>query len=181
MASFFSCSLLSPLLVITLFIQPASSDPRTQQLIDQICRQCEDFGFCNTTFNENLKAPTTNVEGLAQITIEQSLYNATNTYIFVKRLLADTDTTDVRMRDYLTVCDNSYYAVMELFREAFRSFDQKDYRGMMFYEWKTSREVAICDGIFVTEFLWVNPLGDQNKQMRQLITMALVTGFMLVS
>lgn len=179
MASFPCMFLLFPLLIITPFIQPAFSDLETQELIEKICRQCEDYGFCNRIFNENLKTPTTDVEGLAQITVEQSLYYATNTYIFVKKLIANT--SDAAVRDHLRVCDNSYNAVLNLFQEAFRSFDLKDYRSMMAYEWDTQRAAATCDAIFSADSLSIDQLIRRNQKMRILIAMALQTSSILIT
>lgn len=101
----------------------------------------------------------------------QSLYHAINTYILVKKLIANT--SDATVRGHLRICDNGYNAVLNLFQEAFRSFNLKDYRSMMAYEWDTQRAVAASDAIFSVAFLSTDQLKGRNKKMRMLITMAL--------
>jgi pectinesterase inhibitor-like protein len=92
-------SLLSVLLIFQ-FIYPTLGGPRTQGLIDKICRQVEDYGYCNTVYNQNIKTPETDIFGLAQITLEQGTNNATNTYLFARRLLGNT--TDPALKGYLS-------------------------------------------------------------------------------
>ncbi|XAR52723.1 hypothetical protein NMG60_11020934 [Bertholletia excelsa] len=179
MASFYSSPLLLLLLITPLSFGPAAGDPRTQDLIYSICRHCENFEFCYNTFYENIKTPMANLESLSQIAIEQSLYNATNTYIFVKKLLEDT--SDMEARKNLTICDYCYYELMNLFQEAFRSFALRDFGVMVVYEKQAPAVEEKCEGIFGEDFFAINPLAERNKEMRMLITMALVAGSMLVT
>ncbi|XP_011650113.2 uncharacterized protein LOC105434718, partial [Cucumis sativus] len=70
---------------LTLFIvHPALGDPATQQQINRICHQNEDYGFCNKTFNENLKGPADDV-GLVLIANNQVLRNTSRTSVHSPR------------------------------------------------------------------------------------------------
>lgn len=92
-------SLLSVLLIFQ-FIYPTLGGPRTQGLIDKICRQVEDYGYCNKVYNQNIKTPETDIFRLAHITLEQGTNNATNIYLFARRLLGNT--TDPALKGYLS-------------------------------------------------------------------------------
>ncbi|XP_008453250.2 uncharacterized protein LOC103494023 [Cucumis melo] len=83
-------SQLQTLFLILLVVHPALGNPETQQWIDRICYQNEDYGFCNKTSNENLKGPADDV-GLVLIANNQVLRNTSRTYQFIVELQASTD------------------------------------------------------------------------------------------
>ncbi|KAJ9186027.1 hypothetical protein P3X46_005585 [Hevea brasiliensis] len=167
------------LLVIFLLINPAFSDKKTQEMIDKVCRQMEEYGFCNQTFNENLKTKSTNYVDLTQITIDQVTRNATNTYEFVLQLLQNTSIE--ALKNALRVCESSYQVVLGAFQDALRSFNQQDYDSMIKYERVTPKAQGGCDACFNTPPIPANPLADRNRQIRILIAMAIVTGHELVT
>ncbi|KAB5534708.1 hypothetical protein DKX38_017794 [Salix brachista] len=58
--------------VIILLTNPALSEARdSQDLIDEVCRQMEDYGFCNRVFHENMESPEIDHVGLTAIAMEQ--------------------------------------------------------------------------------------------------------------
>ena len=76
------CYFLLALLATSLFINPALGDESTQQLIDKICRQMEEYAFCNNTFNQHIIGYA-DITALTQITIEQASTSATYTHSFI--------------------------------------------------------------------------------------------------
>ncbi|GKV01506.1 hypothetical protein SLEP1_g14056 [Rubroshorea leprosula] len=178
-------TLLFSSLVISLFLftNPASSaDPQTQELIDKICRQMEDYGFCNQTFSANLKSPLTDLVGLTQITIEITIQNASNDFVYAKSILDRA--TDPHMIKVLTECVKDYQAIRGSFIKAMRSFMLRDYKGMLNYELPNSKSVALCQEGFSSAKPGPNPyivLIERNRQLRILIAMSVVTGHYLVS
>ena len=173
------CYFLLALLATSLFINPALGDESTQQLIDKICRQMEEYAFCNDTFNQNLKGPTADIVALTQITIEQALSNATNTHSFIVGLLKNPN--DPAEKNALITCKNAYRLVMSSFSQAVVSFFEKDYTSMLQSEKPAPRAQASCTTIFNTPPHPPNPVGDRNRQMRILIAMALAAGNDLTS
>ncbi|XWS57520.1 hypothetical protein CRYUN_Cryun09bG0181300 [Craigia yunnanensis] len=134
-----------------IFINPALSDEATQQLIDKICRQIEDYEFCYDTFNQNPKGPTADIVALTQITIEQANTNATNTHSFITQLLENTN--DPAEKNALTTCENAYHLVMGCFSNAVVAFFQKDYSSMLQSEKPAPRAQASCMDIFNNQIL----------------------------
>ncbi|KAM1442589.1 hypothetical protein ACFXTO_010558 [Malus domestica] len=172
---FHSCPRVPMLLVLfflVINITPSSSQD-TQQLIDHICRQMEEYGFCSQTFKENLKSPNSDIVALTQITIERATDNATKTHDFIRQLLDNT--TDIAFKNALTACENGYLVVMESFDSAALSFFQKDYDSVEKAERVTPRAEASCEESLSTQPNTQNPLNDRNRQMRILIAMALVS------
>lgn len=165
------------LLVIFLAIHPTSSDAAqtsTQDLIDKICRSVEDFGFCKQTFVQNLPFPTADIVVLTHITILQASSNATNTLDFIRYLLTNTTTDDEALKNALTECQYAYRLVAGSFQNAFVSFAGKDYDGVLDSERDTPRVQASCATTFDTPPNPINPLVERNREMRILITMAVI-------
>lgn len=183
MASSGPYSMLLPLTVIMIcIVRPTLStgtDPGTQELIERICRQMEEFGFCNKTFNENLESPSANLVDLTRITVEQAVTNATNTHDFILQLLKNV--TSAADKNALIACENSYNIVLKSMQDARVAFNSKDYDSMITSERVTPRAEASCEITFRTPPAPLNPLFDRNRQMRILIAMALVTVHTLVT
>lgn len=166
-----------PLLILFLSNPKASSDKTTQDLINYICYQMEEFGFCSKTFNENLPSPSTNIVGLTKITIDQALKNATNTYKFIENLLKNT--TNPAVKNALIVCEKGYKIVKHSFQKASREFEGQDYENTEKSEQGTPRAQGSCETSFEIPPYPSNPLVERNRQIRILIAMALVTADLL--
>lgn len=165
--------------LLILIINPASSDRPTQALIERICREMEEFGFCSKTFNENLKSTSTDIIGLTQITIKQVLRNASNTHDFIVRLVQTT--TDKAFRKALIECENGYHIVLQSFQQAYDEFKGGEYGSMLQLEYITPRAQSSCEINPETLPSPANPLIERNREMRILIAMAVVTGDILVA
>ncbi|KAJ8439232.1 hypothetical protein Cgig2_030167 [Carnegiea gigantea] len=161
----------------TLLLTPmvaAKASPETQAVIDKVCRQMEDYQFCNQTFNNDLPQPDTDKVGLTKIAIVESQHNATNTLQFIRDLIPKEK--DPGQLNHLTVCENAYGIVKQSFDQAYDAFNKGDYRGMQGYERITPRALASCVTIFqVPPKTNENPLNERNREMRILLTMAIVT------
>ncbi|OWM72404.1 uncharacterized protein LOC116207625 [Punica granatum] len=180
MASLRQWTLLSlPLVVVAFTFPPISpvlgdTDPQTQSLIDNICRQMEDYGFCNNVYQEQLKGGSSDMRGLAQIAQKQALNNATQIRIFIMDLLGRT--TDQAQKDALTECQSAYNTVIDQFTQAWFYFLQlESYHEVLTFERITPRVLASCNSSFDTPDHPPNPLVEQNREQRILITMALVS------
>ncbi|KAK9920031.1 hypothetical protein M0R45_028597 [Rubus argutus] len=138
--------LVSFLVLILMINVHRSSSQETQQLIEKICRQMEEYGFCSQTFKENLKSPDSDIVALAQITIERATDNATKTLDFVSH-----------------------------FTRLPWSFFQKDYEDVANSESITPRAEDSCQQSINTLPSNQNPLVDRNRQMRILIAMSVVS------
>ncbi|XVE63021.1 hypothetical protein DITRI_Ditri06bG0166100 [Diplodiscus trichospermus] len=170
------CYFILALLATSLFINPALAavDEPTQQLIDKICRQMEEYAFCNDTFNQNVLGPSADIRALTQITVEQSSSNATNTHSFITDLLERT--TDPAEKNALITCENAYHQLIDGFSQATLAFFQQDFDSMLEAERRLPRALASCTDIFNTPPNPPNPIGDRNKQMRILTAMAIAAG-----
>ncbi|XP_021281607.1 uncharacterized protein LOC110414636 [Herrania umbratica] len=162
------------LLATTLFINPAWTDEATQNLIDHICRQMEEYAFCDNTFNQNLKGRRADMAALTLITIEQAVSHATDTHSFIALLLKKA--TDPAEKEALTTCEDAYRLVMGGFQEAAAVFFLKDYDSMLLSMRPAPRAQAGCTAIFNTPPNPASPVGDRNRQMRILIAMAIAAG-----
>lgn len=170
------------LLIISNNHSPAlAADPQTQELIDKICRQLEDYGFCNKVFNQNLKIPSTNIEGLTQIALERTTENVTSVLAYAQSLLNDAATPEVK--DILTECVKDYRTITNAFTLAFKAFGERNFKEMLVQESPAPKALGLCEGnISFEPGPPVNPffeLIEKNRQLRILIAMSLVSGHLL--
>lgn len=163
-----------PLLAILFLLShPTSADHQAQDLIDKICRQMEQYGFCDQTFHENLNSPVTDIVGLTNIALTQSLSNATNTHEFITQLLRKE--TNAAVKNALVACENAYRLVLSSFQDAIPKFFRKNYQDVYDSIQGAPRAQASCDTSFQIPPNPKNPLTDRNREMRILIAMSLVT------
>ncbi|KAJ4844301.1 hypothetical protein Tsubulata_016201 [Turnera subulata] len=179
MLSFTSCHKYFCVFLLAIFITiiAVSGDQETQDRIDKICRQMEDYGFCNKVFNDNLRATSTDFVGLTAITLDQTIQNATSTHQFIVDLLPKT--TDPALKNALIACENGYRVVQQAFQEAKGFFQHHDYDSVQKSETIAPRAQGSCDTTFITPPAPASPLVERNRQMRILIAMALFTAHQL--
>ncbi|XP_023537272.1 uncharacterized protein LOC111798394 [Cucurbita pepo subsp. pepo] len=152
-------------------VRPVLGDPATQQRIDRVCRQMEDYGFCNRTFSENLRGPVDDV-GLTLIANDQVLRNASNTYQFIEQLQART--SDPATRAALENCRIGCSQVREAFEQASYYFNKRDYVNMVQVERDAPRGEAFCRPPTTA-----SRLVERKRELRILIAMAVVAGHIL--
>ncbi|KAJ6384683.1 hypothetical protein OIU78_027889 [Salix suchowensis] len=143
-------SFLFPALVIFLLTttSPTSTEAQsTQDLIDRVCRQMEEYGFCNNAFHENMRNPRNRLQ----------------------------NTTNPSTKGAYMACECAYGIVKSSFLTGLGYFNRKDYAGMLEAEHDIPRTQANCEARLSTPPT-PNPLADRNRQMRMLIAMALVSG-----
>ncbi|XP_030441936.1 putative invertase inhibitor [Syzygium oleosum] len=158
-----------------LLFSNALAGPQTQQLIDQICRQTEDYGFCNKTFNQHISGGETDMQGLAQIALEQGLENDTNTLIFARQLTRQV--TDKDLLDYIQNCISGYLEIMEPFQDGLKALSEHNYSALVARLRGTPQAHGSKCGAFAGGV--PNPLSERNREMRILITMSLNAAYIL--
>ncbi|KAI4313609.1 hypothetical protein L6164_026572 [Bauhinia variegata] len=173
MASYDSSYLIIVSAAIPLFIHPASGET-TQDLIDIVCRQTEDYGFCNQIFHQYLKSPVTDMIGLAQITVEQSLELSTLTRNFIAYNLLPMAATP-GAKKLLYDCKASYEKVMSYFQFAAIAFFSKKYEAVYRMEQMAPRALVGCIVEPPPPYPF-NKLVGLKKQMRVLLSMAVICG-----
>ncbi|KAA0048098.1 putative invertase inhibitor [Cucumis melo var. makuwa] len=149
-----------------------AADSGTEDRINKICRQMEEFAFCSQTFHSSLKGGSADYIGLTGIANNQAYTKATSTFGYVEELLRSV--SDPTLKNALIVCENAYKVVKDSFGEGIQSFAQRDYRGMLNAERIAPRAQASCTSIFsTTPPPKQNPLSQINREMRILIAMAI--------
>ncbi|XP_022946902.1 uncharacterized protein LOC111450843 [Cucurbita moschata] len=175
----FPSSLMLLVLIVVFFIvQSVVGDSDTEDRIDNLCHQMEEFGFCSQTFHENLNGPTDDI-GLTQIAIFQAQANASKTLRYIQELLPTI--TDPALKNGLIVCENAYKTVNEALQEGIELFFKKDYRSMLNVEKIAPRAQASCNMIFSTPPEKQGLLEERNREIRILIAMAIVSGYIMTS
>ncbi|OWM77661.1 uncharacterized protein LOC116209143 [Punica granatum] len=178
MASLRPFSLFFPLATVLLCISPIICDTNIEDMITRICRQMEEFGFCYNTFHENLDSRSPDLKTLTQITIDQSIVNATNSHYYAALLLHNAPEGPDKYA--LMACENAYALILRQFQEASGYFNNGDYQSVVDAERVMPRALGSCTSYYITPPYPANPLADRNRQMRILITMSIVTVHYLV-
>ncbi|CAK9170228.1 unnamed protein product [Ilex paraguariensis] len=161
-------------MVIFLFIQPSISTSETEEMIIWICDHCcgLDHHYCYTVFVHNLPVPNTNIVGLNQIAIAQSLLNATSNQVFVLRLRDNT--SDPKQKGLLNICVDSYSRLTDIFTEAFRLFNFRDYKKMASIEFDAAKQIDDCQTAFKSP-----TMTQRNWEMKELSNMAVYAAKLL--
>ncbi|KAG6599173.1 Pectinesterase inhibitor, partial [Cucurbita argyrosperma subsp. sororia] len=166
------------LIVVFLVVQTAMADTETENRINNLCHEMEEFGFCSQTFHENLNGPTDDI-GLTQIAIVEAQANASNTLRYIQELLPTI--IDLKLKNNLIICENAYKTVDEALQEGIGLFFKRDYRGMLIAVKIAPRAQASCDMIFSTPLEKRGLLEERNREVRILVAMAIVCGSIIVS
>ncbi|XP_030533493.1 uncharacterized protein LOC115743047 [Rhodamnia argentea] len=162
---------------ISVVVCASAIGPRTQELINTICRKMEDYGFCNKCFSEHISTPDTDMHGLAQIAIEQSLINTTATLVFAKKTLKEA--TDQQLVNYLKTCIGGYLSILEKIEDADKAFGYKNYGAVLTDFLNSAKVLATQCGPYGNKHGIPNPLYEDNREERILITMAAATAYSL--
>ncbi|KAG8388193.1 hypothetical protein BUALT_Bualt02G0100300 [Buddleja alternifolia] len=136
------CSLMA-MLVLFLLIPHSSGD--TQGLIIQICRQTDDFYFCRDVFNKHLFTRTTDIVGLTQIAVTQSLIYASNTRILISR--SEANEKNKNKQNLYKICESGYEILVNEFTDANFAFARRDYSTVIFDVEKCPRFVNDCQSV----------------------------------
>ncbi|XP_074318817.1 uncharacterized protein LOC141655645 [Silene latifolia] len=155
-------------------MEAVEPSPRTRNTIEHICRSMEDYGFCYKTFHNILPEPDADNKTLTRITIIEAGKNVTNTLAFINSHIPTEKDPNQHM--HYVVCQNAYQILQSSFKSAL-----DDYRGMAQYERDTPRVQASCTTIFSIPPFTENPLNERNREMRILLTMAIVTSSYIVT
>ncbi|KAM7278893.1 hypothetical protein ACFE04_006027 [Oxalis oulophora] len=166
--------LLLPLaLSLLFFVNPASGDSKTDELINKICRSGVDYGFCYKVFHENMKSASTDIIGLAEITIEQGLRNSTNNLEYIGNLIRHESNPE---REILLIhCLVGYDGALGSYFVASDYLSLRDFVRTFNAVRQAPYKMTDCVGSFATD----PDIGGRNVQMTKLMTMAIVTAFIL--
>lgn len=107
--------------------------------------------------------------------------NASNTLGFIRAQIPGVK--DESELNYYKVCENAYLTIKQSFDQAFDAFIKGDYTLMASDQRITPRVQANCVTIFTMSSVSENPLGslnERNREMRILITMAIITASFIV-
>ncbi|KAI3455169.1 hypothetical protein Pfo_011832 [Paulownia fortunei] len=157
-------------MVLLVLIPHSTSDGATQALINQICRETDDFNFCRDVFNKHLYRDVTDIKGLTQIALTQTLIYATDTRIFIQK--SEAKETNKNIKNLYKICETGYGIVMDEFEDASLAFAIGDYRSVVFDVEKCDRFVSDCQFVLGSK---VAPLSVKNLHAKVLIRMALVS------
>lgn len=169
-------SILSTCLTLFSFVQPSLGYSPTQELIGKICLQTPNYAHCNNVFHKILPSPLTNEIDLTQISLIQSILNATNTRIIILR--AKAVGKDKTRRDLYDICNISYGVVMEALENANLEFEKRDYLSMINSVSSCERPVNNCQNVFGSNIVMKLSVG--NRQMELLTRMSLASGNLLL-
>ncbi|XP_002889745.2 uncharacterized protein LOC9325809 [Arabidopsis lyrata subsp. lyrata] len=177
--NFAPCVFLMIVLVLYIFtphIEAIKADEATEALINSICIENEDYGFCNKIIHEKLKAPTATIKELTSLIIYTTMDHASDTYIFIDNILREwpvpKETTGLK------TCHEVYNRETNSFLEIRFLFSKGEYERMGEAILSTAKILEDCRGDFLIP-PYKEPLIEKKRVMRILITMSAVSGHMI--
>ncbi|XP_058078538.1 putative invertase inhibitor [Magnolia sinica] len=103
--------------------------------------------------------------GLANISLDLTLRNATDTHAFISHLLENA--TDPAMKKWLNSCQKNYDYALAGIRDTFRDIASKDYESMIFTVDIVGAQALICEHSF-GEKGHKSPLNHRNNDLNRL-------------
>ncbi|KAG8379592.1 hypothetical protein BUALT_Bualt07G0104900 [Buddleja alternifolia] len=162
---------LMPMVILFLLIPHSMGD--TQALINNICRQTDDFKFCRYVFSKHVN-PNTNPIGLTRIALSVTLQYASSTLTFLQRSQAAEK--DKNVKNLFTICEEGYQELINEFKDANSALARSDYSSAVFDVEKCDRFVNDCESVLGST---VAKLSVKNSHAGVLVKMAFVSSGLL--
>ncbi|XP_010462605.1 PREDICTED: uncharacterized protein LOC104743194 [Camelina sativa] len=162
--------------IFTPHIEAVEADGPTEALINSICVENEDYGFCSKIIHEKLKAPTATLKELTGLIFHTATDQANDTYIFIDNILREWP--GPKKKNCLKTCRAVYNRETTSFLEIRFLFSKGEYERMVKIIFSTAKILDRCR----TDFLippYKDPLIEKKRVMRILITMSAVSGYMV--
>lgn len=173
--------LMIALALFSLHIQGVEVDGSTQELVNSICEETEDYEFCNKILHKNWNASTANLHELTEHIIILAMGHASGTYTFISNILRERPGPDEETTAGLNTCLDVYTRETNIFVNIRNEFFQGDYKDMMIDILSTTKILKECRTDFPIPPNKENPLIEKNREMRILITMSTVSGNMVMN
>ncbi|KAL3617683.1 hypothetical protein CASFOL_038004 [Castilleja foliolosa] len=166
------------LAILILFVPHSLSyHENTQALIFKICTHTYNFNLCNNIFTRYLRNPTTDIIGLTEIAIFQTLKHASNTRTHIS--VAARTETNALMKNQYKICESYYRSFVDEYKDASLDFQRGDYSSMLIH-------VGKCFGFVNDSSSVLTKLGnarlfDQNADNTVLVQMSLFCGYYITN
>ncbi|ESQ35933.1 hypothetical protein EUTSA_v10009592mg [Eutrema salsugineum] len=154
-------------------------DGPTQELINSICIESEDYDFCNKIIRKNLKTPTTNLKDLTYLIFLISIEYASDTYIFIGNIMRQRPGPEEW--NHLDTCLAVYNQETNIFLNVRTEFFLDEYDRMIKDILSTTNILRRCRTDFPIPPNKNNPLIEKNRVMKILTTMSAVSGYMVIN
>ncbi|XP_058092927.1 putative invertase inhibitor [Magnolia sinica] len=151
------------LIVVTIFLQISNS--MSSSLIHKTCKSTIDKKFCIDTLDSDPRTANADLVSLANISLDLTLRNATDTREYISHLLENA--TDPVMKKWLNGCLKSYGGALAGIRDASRDIASKDYESMVHSIQIGGSQPLICEQSF-GEKGHKSPLNHRNNDVNRL-------------
>ncbi|GFQ07080.1 hypothetical protein PHJA_002852100 [Phtheirospermum japonicum] len=176
----FTPRFLLPIAILFLFTPHSLSYYEdTQSLIFKICTHTYNFGLCSNIFNRYLRSPTTDIIGLAEIAIIQTLKNASNTRTHI--LEAIRTEKRKKVRNGYRICESLYRSFVDEYKDADLDFKRGDYTSMLIHVGKCFGFVNGSSSVLRSLGRPAAQLLAQNAKNRVLVQMSLFCGYYITN
>ncbi|ESQ35932.1 hypothetical protein EUTSA_v10009653mg [Eutrema salsugineum] len=158
-------------------VAEARLDEKTQQTVNEICKQTIDTKFCRAVFVKNLMTSSPSKNDLLNVTVTEAERFSGNTCFFISTLLrnAGDERADLQM------CAEAYAIVDTAFTKALSFFSQGLYDKILNLEENVSNGIGICKTDFSVSGYEINPLIEKNRETMVLMAMEKIVGHMASS
>ncbi|XVF55310.1 hypothetical protein PTKIN_Ptkin06aG0026900 [Pterospermum kingtungense] len=115
-------------------------------LIDSVCRQSQDYSFCATNLGGDPRAATTDLHGLALVSISLTVAQIQDTLGRIPDI--QRRVTNPLGKKRLGVCQNDYKASLGNFQNSFRSTSKNAYGDTINFVRDGTNQVIHCHNIY---------------------------------
>eukprot|EP00257_Ricinus_communis_P014611 XP_015572324.1 pectinesterase inhibitor 5 [Ricinus communis] len=158
------------ILLMIIFLIETKGD---QALIEDICRQTQDYSFCMSSFNGDLRSGTADIYGLATLSTIFSLEKARDTLERINGMV--NGTSDPVGKNRIVLCQSDYRQASEMFQQAFSSSSVRSYWDVINYTREGFNRVVDCENVYRRDDpIAVCPVSKDNHEIFKLTEITLL-------
>ncbi|XP_058096236.1 putative invertase inhibitor [Magnolia sinica] len=126
-----------------------------------------DYKFCIHTLDSDPRTTTADLVGLANISLDLTFHNATDTHVYISRLLENAN--EPTIKKWLNICHEKYGYALAGISDSFNDLAYKDYENLNLSAQLVGAQALQCEKSFgAKEESHKSPLSLRNDDLNRL-------------
>lgn len=144
-------------------------------LVESICKQAESYEFCCSTFSSHLRTATSDLHGLALISIAETIEQVRDTCDrLIPELLVSNYISPVG-KQRIKICQSDYKDALEKFLGAYASSSRRSYWEVIDWVRDGANKAIDCEDIYRRyDPISVSPISADNHKLIKLVEITLI-------
>lgn len=145
-------------------------------LVESICKQAESYEFCCSTFSSHLRTATSDLHGLALISIAETIEQVRDTCDrLIPELLLVYNNINPVGKKRIKICQSDYSDALEKFLGAYASSSRRSYWEVIDWVRDGANKAIDCEDIYRRyDPISVSPISADNHKVVKLVEITLI-------